>query len=97
MFTKTFSHRDDWLHWGESLYDMDYHHYARFVGRVPLPRAGGPDMFLKWVGVWRCFDGRYALSATYVQVLYEFPKTAQNVGLQCKRSVSDGGEDNAID
>ena len=26
----------------------------------------------------------------------EFPKTAQNVGPQCKRSVADGGEDNAI-
>ena len=96
VFTKTFNHRDDWLHRGEALHDMDYYHYARFVGRVPLPRAGDPSLFLKRVGVWHCFDSHYALSTTHVQVLHEFAKTVQNVGPQCKRSVADGGEDNAI-
>ena len=29
MFTKNTSHRDDWLHRGIMLRDMDYYHYAR--------------------------------------------------------------------
>ena len=96
MFTKSFSHRDDWLHRGRTLCDMDYYHYARFVDRVELPRAGDADQFLKKVGVWHHFDRHYALASTHVQVLRRFAKTVQNVGPQCKRSAVNEGEDNAL-
>ena len=71
-------------------------YYARCVGRVELPRAGGADQFLKKYGVWHHFDRHYALAATHVQVLQRFAKTVQNVGPPCKRSIVNKGEDNAL-
>ena len=52
-FSKTYNHRDDWLHRGQTLCDMDYYHYARDIERAELPRGGGPDAFLKKVGVYQ--------------------------------------------
>ena len=40
MFTKSLQHRDDWLHRGIMLRDMDYYHYARYIERVEMPRSG---------------------------------------------------------
>ena len=80
VFSKTFNHRDDWLHRGDTLHDMDYYHYARFVERVELPRVGGADHVLKKYGVWHHFDRHYALASTHVQVLRRFARTVQNVG-----------------
>ena len=34
MFTKSLAHRDDWLHRGIMLRDMDYYHYSRYTERV---------------------------------------------------------------
>ena len=31
MFTKSLAHREDWLHRGIMLRDMDYYHYSRYV------------------------------------------------------------------
>ena len=31
MFTKSLAHRDDWMHRGIMLRDMDYYHYSRHV------------------------------------------------------------------
>eukprot|EP00969_Alexandrium_andersonii_P170030 7517410-Alexandrium_andersonii.AAC.1 len=75
---------------------MDYYHYARFVERVELPRASDADHFLKKVGVWHHFDRHYALASTHVQVLGKFARTVQNVGPQCRRSIVNEGEDNAL-
>ena len=85
MFTKSIAHRDDWLHRGEGLRDMDYYHYARYIVRVEKPRKGTAHAFQKRHGVYHLFDNHYSLARSYVQVLLKHPKTVQNVGPQCKR------------
>ena len=47
MFTKSLAHRDDWLHRGIMLRDMDYYHYSRYVERVEMPRSGTALSFQK--------------------------------------------------
>ena len=96
MFTKSLAHRDDWLHRGIMLRDMDYYHYSRYVERVEMPRSGSALSFQKQHGVYYLFDTHYPLAKTYVQILLKQAKTVQNVGPQCKRSDVNGGEDNAI-
>ena len=95
MFTKSMAHRDDWLHRGIMLRDMDYYHYSRYVERVEMPRSGSAQSFQKQHGVYYLFDTHYPLAKTYVQILLNQAKTVQNVGPQCKRSDVNGGEDNA--
>ena len=75
---------------------MDYYHYARYIERAELPRKGGPEAFLRKVGVRYHFASHYALSSTHVQVLRHTPTTVQNVGPQRKRSNANKGEDNAM-
>ena len=96
MFTKSIAHRDDWLHRGEGLRDMDYYHYARYIERVEKPRKGTAHAFQKRHGVYHLFDNHYSLARSYVQVLLKHPKTVQNVGPQCKRNDVNQGEDNAV-
>ena len=96
MFTKSFGHRDDWLHRGIMLRDMDYYHYARYIDRIEKPRSGTAQSFQKQNGIYFLFDDHYVLATNFVQVLRRQPKTVQNVGPQCKRSDVNGGEDNAV-
>ena len=96
MFSITQNHRDDWLHRGIMLRDMDYYHYTRYMDRIEMPRLGSAQSFQKETGVYYLFDEHYALSRDYVQVLRKHPKTVQNVGTQCKRADVNGGEDNAV-
>ena len=96
MFTMSLAHRDDWLHRGIMLRDMDYYHYSRYVERVEMPRAGSAQSFQKHHGVYYLFDTHYTLAKSYVQILLKDAKTVQNVGPQCKRSDVNGGEDNAV-
>ncbi len=96
MFTKSLAHRDDWLHRGIRLRDVDYYHYARFFERVEMPRSGTAQSFQKRHGAYYIFDSHYAFARSYVQVLRRTPKTVQIVGPQCKRSDVNGGEDNAV-
>ena len=96
MFTKSVAHRDDWLHRGSTLRDMDYYHYSRYIERVEMPRSGSAQSFQTRHGVYFVFDAHYALAKTYVQILLKHPKTVQNVGPQCKRSDVNAGEDNAV-
>ena len=86
MFTKSVAHRDDWLHRGIMPRDMDYYHYARYVDRVEMPRAGSAQSFQKQNVVYYLFDARYPFATTYVQELRKEAKTVYNVGPQCKRS-----------
>ena len=95
-FSKTYTHRDDWLHRGQTLSDMDFYHYARYIERAELPRKGTPEAFLHKVGVYHHFASHYTLSCTHVQVLRLCPRTVQNVGPQCKRASANKGEDNAM-
>ena len=96
MFTTSLAHRDDWLHRGIMLRDMDYYHYSRYVERVEMPRSGSAQSFQKQHGVYYLFDTHYPLAKNYVQILVKRAKTVQNVGPQCKRSDVNGGEDNAV-
>lgn len=66
MFTKSLAHRDDWLHRGLMLRDMDYYHYSRFVERVGTPRSGGAQSFQTHHGVYYLFVAHYKLAKTYV-------------------------------
>ena len=75
MFTKSVAHRDDWLHRGIMLRDMDYYHYARYVDRIEMPRAGSAQSFQKQHGVYYLFDAHYPFATTYVQVLRKKSKT----------------------
>ena len=70
MFTKSMAHRDDWLHRGIMLRDMDYYHYSRYVERVEMPRSGSAQSFQKQHGVYYLFDTHYPLAKTYVCLLY---------------------------
>ena len=96
LFTKSTGPRDDWLHRGPQLRDMDYYHYARYVDRIDMPRKGEAAGFQRRAGVYFVFDAHYAPSRHYVQVLRKYPHTVQNVGPQCQRSDVNRGEDNAI-
>ena len=60
MFTKSLAHRDDWLHRGIMLRDMDYYHYSRYVERVEMPRSGSAQSFQK---PWHLLPLRCALPA----------------------------------
>ena len=96
MFTKSLAHRDDWLHRGVMLRDMDYYHYARYIERVEMPRSGTAEAFQKKHGAYYLFDRHYPFAKGYVQILRRRAKTVQNVGPQCKRSDVNGGEDQAV-
>ena len=77
MFTKSLAHRDDWLHRGIMLRDMDYYHYARYVERVEMPRSGSAQGFQKHHGVYYFFDAHYPLAKIYVQILLKNARTAE--------------------
>ena len=94
-FAETQAHRDDWLHRGDLLADVDYYHYARYFERIEQPRAGTAESFQKNHGRYFLFDSHYPLARTYVQVLRRRPKTVQNVGPQCQRFVVNNSEDNS--
>ena len=96
MFTKSLSHRDDWLHRGIMLRDIDYYHYSRYIARVEMPRSGSAQSFQKKHGAYYLFDAHYPLSKTFVQVLRRKALTVQNIGPHCKRSDVNSGEDNAL-
>ena len=94
-FVETQAHRDDWLHRGHLLADVDYYHYARYFERIEQPRAGTAESFQKNHGRYFLFEAHYPLARTYVQVLRRKPKTVQNVGPQCQRSEVNNSEDNS--
>ena len=94
-FTETQAHRDDWLHRGEFLADVDYYHYSRYFERIEQPRSGTAQSFQKNHGRYFLFDSHYPLSRTYVQVLRRVPKTVQNVGPSCQRSEVNNSEENS--
>ena len=69
LFTKSTGPRDDWLHRGPRLQDMDYYHYTRYVDRIEMPRKGNAVGFQRRAGVYFLFDAHNAPSRHYVQVL----------------------------
>ena len=69
IFHMTISLRDNWLHRGEALNDMDIQTYAELIERVAKPVAGSrvSDKVLQQHVF--AFDGHYKMSAGYIQVL----------------------------
>jgi hypothetical protein len=52
------SHRDDWLHRGIMLRDIDYYHYSRYIARIEMPRSRSAQnlLFLR-CALPACKDG----------------------------------------
>ena len=92
-FTETTGLRDDWLHRGCALADMDLYQYAIVIERVRLPRrlAYAPN-----AGNMFAFDAHYRLANSYCQQMTARPRTVPRpVGAVCPRSDSHDGEDYA--
>ena len=68
IFQITISLRDDWLHRGDALQDMDLQTYAEHIERKEKPMRG-TDMQKTRVLQMFAFDTHYKLAARYVQVL----------------------------
>ncbi len=82
-----YTHRDVWLHRGQTLNAMDYYHCARYAERTELPHTRGPNALLRTVGVHHHhFAGHYAASFTHAQVPRQMPNAVQLVGPHGRRS-----------
>ena len=95
-FSRSYGLRDDWLHRGCSLLDMDMFHYARYIERTEIPSSGTAEAFHNRVGVFFLFDKHYPMSQQYVQTIRPQAKLPQNVGPHLIRSDVNNGEDNAM-
>ena len=68
IFQVTISLRDDWLHRGDALQDMDLQTYVEHIERRPKPirgqqmAKGGRDLIF-------AFDAHYKLAQGYMQLL----------------------------
>ena len=68
IFQITISLRDDWLHRGDALQDMDLQTYAEFVERRPKPIRGA-DLQKAFAQPTFAFDAHYKLAPGHMQVL----------------------------
>ena len=88
---KTYTHRDDWLHRGQLLSDIDVTTtHATSRGRRYLTREARRRLCIRLASTITS-AGHYALASTHVQVLRRTPKTVQNVGPGCMRSSANEG------
>ena len=67
IFQLTISLRDDWLHRGDALQDMDLQTYAEFIMREAKPIRGA-DMKKVLARPIFAFDAHYKLASGYMQV-----------------------------
>ena len=94
VFRNTTTNRDDWLHRGMALLDLDWHCYVRHVERVRVPTniANLPDTVRYFP-----FEKHYVLSAKYGQALRRNPMVVpRTIGPQCPQHSVDEGEPNAL-
>jgi hypothetical protein len=68
IFQITISLRDDWLHRGNALQDMDLQTYAEFIERQAKPIRGA-DMQKVLALPTFAFDAHYKLAPGFMQVL----------------------------
>ena len=93
VFTETTGLRDDWLHRGHALADMDLYQYSIVIERIRLPcrlagRADAGNVF--------AFDAHYRLANSYCQQITAWPrKVPRLIGSACPRSDARDGEDYA--
>ena len=97
MFQVTVSVRDDWLHRGPVLYDLDLNTYVVHVQREekPLVHAANPTQ-QRGLGPLIPFDARYKLSRNYAQrVKLRSTSITRYVGPNYERETVNEGEENA--
>ena len=92
-FTETTGLRDDWLHRGFALMDMDLYQYSIVIDRMrlrqELARRQDPGNVFP-------FDAHYRLATTYCQQIAKWPRTVPRlVGAACPRIDINEGEDYA--
>ena len=89
--------RDDWLHRGPQLHDMDLDTYVCVVERVEKPLRGVRlESIRKQYGQVFPFERHYKLAGTYMQVLRKkTDRVTRYVGPNCLRESVNGGEENA--
>ena len=97
VFQVTVSVRDDWLHRGSWLHDMDLDTYVCVVERVEKPLRGVPLQSLrKQYGQVFPFERHYKLAGTYMQAIRKkTDRVTRYVGPNCVRETVNGGEENA--
>jgi hypothetical protein len=88
------SNRDDWLHRGPDLFDMNWFTYVKFFERVRRPKSVSRRMDgYKFFP----FEEHYALAARYCQKLRANPRVIpRTVGAQCVPDNVENGEPHAL-
>ena len=69
IFQMIISLRDNWLHRGEALQDLDIQTYAELIERVEKPVAGSRLRHNVLQQHFFAFDEHYKMSAGYIQLL----------------------------
>ena len=92
VFSETTGLRDDWLHRGLALADMELYQYSIVIERVRIPRvarsSGHPLLFP--------FDNHYRLAGSYCQQIASSQRNVPRlVGAACPRREASGSEDYA--
>ena len=97
IFQDTISLRDDWLHRGDALQDLDLQTYAEYVQREEKPMRGVDLRKTSRKQVF-AFDAHYKLAARYVQALK--PGSRRCIARfnvpNCLRENVNEGEENAM-
>ena len=91
VFAATASMRDDWLHRGFALMDLDLYHYSITIERVRLTNVlkscSDPGNVFP-------FEPHYILASTHCQQIIKIPRTVPRlVGAVCPRPDLSEGED----
>ena len=96
IFQVTISLRDDWLHRGNALQDMDLQTYAEYIERAPKPIRGLPSAKGRQDLIF-AFDDHYKLAPNYMQVMVPAGrrKIARFNMAKCEKENVNEGEENA--
>ena len=96
IFQMTISLRDDWLHRGDALQDMDLQTYAEYIQRRAKPICG-QDIAKTLKQQIFAFDPHYKLAQGYMQVM--MPGNRRSVArfnmANCEKDNVNEGEENA--
>ena len=91
QFTAGTSVRDDWLHRGDAMQDVDFYHYIEYIQRLKKPLMNeSTDVMCIYF-----FDQHYPVAKSFVQTLRPKHMLPRIVGHMCPRADVNGGEDNA--
>ena len=96
IYHVTISLRDDWLHRGDALQDMDLQTYAEYIERWPKP-IRGQSLTQGRLGRIFAFDPHYKLAQGHMQVLVlaQRRKIARFNIAKCEKENVNEGEENA--